>query len=112
MSSFPWIAHLSAETWLGIGAVVILLGLLLVVRVGRKRYVVVSSGTADLIVYHLSRIADALDRGALEGVASRELPRRSEAPVEPVRKAEPREEAPPAATVREARPVGLSMFGR
>jgi hypothetical protein len=113
MSGLTSIAHLSAQTWLGIGAVVVLVGLLLAVRASRQRNIVVSSATADMISYHLSRIADALDRGALEQVGSRAPLRRDEPPAEPVRKPEPRVVEPrPAPQAHEPRPVGLSMFGR
>jgi len=113
MSSFPWIGHVSVQTWLAIGAVVILLGLLLVVRVTRERNVVIPSATADMIAYHLSRIADALDKGALERGGTREPVKWREASAEVVHPAEPREkEAPPAVPVPEGRSVGLSMFGR
>lgn len=112
MSGLSLPVHLSAQTWFAIGAVAVLVLLLLAVRVSRARNTVVPSATADMIAYHLSRIADALDRGVLERVAQRDPIRRNEAPAEPVRTAETHKEAPAAIPVAATRQVGLSMFGR
>lgn len=127
MSGLSLPVHLSAQTWFAIGAVAVLVLLLLAVRVSRQRNIVVPSATADMIAFQLSRIADALDRGALERVARREPLRRNEAPAEPVRTAEPparkqeelvhasvaeEEPLPRPMPIREPRSVGLSMFGR
>ena len=111
MSGLQSMVHLSAQTWLAIGAVVVLVGLLLAVRVSRARNIVVASATVEMMVYQLSRIADALDRGnlGLPVPASRAFAPREE----PVRPARVREEAPPA--TRDTRPgqrVNMSMFGR
>jgi hypothetical protein len=118
MSGLPLPVHLSAQTWFAIGAIAVLVLLLLAVRVSRARNAVVPLATADMIAFQLSRIADALDRGALERIARPEPLRRNEAPAEPVRAAEARPTAvstaaaAPGLQVREPRGVGLSMFGR
>jgi hypothetical protein len=98
MSALPSIPHLSLPIWFGIAAVVVLLGLLLAVRVSSKRNMVASSATADLIVYHLSRIADALEHERWP----RALSERAAAEARPA-------DPPPAVPARQ---VGLSMFGR
>lgn len=102
--------HLPAQTWLGIGAVLILVGLLLAVRMRRARNIVISSTTAEMIAYHLSRIADALDRGEL---LQRTAPER-QAAAGPVRTEEARRIEPPPAVRggRSAQRVNMSMFGR
>lgn len=114
MSGLPYISHLSAQTWLGIAAAVVLVILLVAVRASRARNIVMSSTTAEMIAYHLSRIADALDRGELLRRTSAEPRRAAAATAEPVRTVETRPVEAPAA-VGEGRPaqrVNMSMFGR
>jgi hypothetical protein len=62
MQGLSWIPHLSAQSWIAIAAVVVLLGVLLIVRATRQRTTVADSETVETIAYQLGRIADALER--------------------------------------------------
>lgn len=107
MPSLPPLPHLSVQLWAAAAAVGFLLALLLGIRLGRRSSMVHDERRAELIAYHLGRIADAIQQSPL----LREAP--PSPSQEPLRRTEfsrapesPQSEAPTSSR------VSLSMFGR
>jgi len=99
------------EVWIaaGVGALIALIGAMILMRGGRRRHVFVgASPSTELFAYQVARVADALERIAYDRVATlREAPE-----PERSRNVEAPSEAAPAAEPTPVHRVSMSMFGR
>jgi hypothetical protein len=125
MNYLPSYLQFSREAWIGVGIgfLAAMAVMWLLVWFGRRRHVTIgNSPTVEMIAYQLGRIADSLDRFAIQSAAPlREFQQSRQTTKEAQREIEPSHERQQAQTAHERPPeerpvathrISMSMFGR